>query len=458
MSDHPPPGDQPRRPDLSAERSETSRPAAGPRRFGVGTLVRWALLLFVGVILGRFFLSGDNASAPPEQAASPDPAAPVRQARGGASSPGGQGAPAADSVETATIEAIRLRQLATVRAERTQLIATAAEAVSALDAWNGAVDAWRKATAELLTGDSGKTVAADRELVKRYRALSEQPTPSADSVRATKELITAQVGPLNLAQENPNDGSAVPGDLRPLLEKSLKDARDGRKTCEQRTDELRAVMADAQASGKAGSATLAEALDRLRIDEARARAAFLATRREEAQKKGDEAIAEEQAKQDAVAKAQELIRLKELGVIQKKTDEERLVREKKDAELERQRAFVRSPEGRRQIDIYLQPYVNPGYAQPTSILGSGADRLTTKGPVSLARLQSAALLNDDMKSLFMLAFFANTPVNDRPHWQLDSPLLTPAHLSASTVEFVKSAQALLRDYGEAMVEEGLLSK
>ena len=92
------------------------------------------------------------------------------------------------------------------------------------------------------------------------------------------------------------------------------------------------------------------------------------------------------------------------------------------------------------------------------MLGAGADRLTKKGPVSLTRLRTAATLKDDVRGLFTLAFVANTPLNDRPHWQLDSPLLTPGNLSASTIEFVTAAQTLLREYGDAMVEEGLLAK
>ena len=179
---------------------------------------------------------------------------------------------------------------------------------------------------------------------------------------------------------------------------------------------------------------------------------------QEAEKKGDEAIAEEQAQQAATAKAQELIRLKELGAIQKKADEERLVTEKKEADLNRRRAFVRSAEGRRQIDTYLQPFITPGYTQPTSVVGIGAEKSTKKGPVSLSRLQAAGLLKDDVRTLLVLALVVNTALNDRPHWTLDSPLLTPATLSPSTIEFLKSAQSLLRDYGDAMVEEGLLSK
>ena len=447
MSDTPRPEEQPRRPDLSAGQTparEQGRSAGTPPRFSVGKVVRWAMIVLLAVLFGRFFLGRDNpAPAPVAQ----DEVAPTP----------GKGAPGKEvSVEQATIEAIRQRQIASVRLQRSEIISLEEEVEKALDVTDSRVQTFKTLMASLLTGEPAKKVAANQALVKRYLAVSEQPLPPTESGAKAKQLLAEAVEPLKAAQTNSADATAVPEDLRQRLEKQLKAARDSALAYEKLTEELQAIIADAP--GEAGKKTLEEAAHEVKLEEARQRAALVAARREEVRKKGDEAIAEEQAKQEAVAKTAELKRLKELGEVKKKTDEERRVTEKKEAELNQRVAFVRSAEGRRQIDTYLQPFTAPGYTQAIAVLGGRTDRSTKKGPMSFSRLQTAGLLNDDVKSLFFLACVANSGVNDRPHWQLDSPMVSPATLSPTTIEFLKNAQSLLRDYGDAMVEEGLLSK
>ena len=316
--------------------------------------------------------------------------------------------------------------------------------------------------ASLITGEAGKKVAANPALVKRYLAVSEQMLPAANAGGKAKQALAEIVEPLKAAQANAADVSAVPEDLRPLMEKHLKAAQEAALAYEKLTDELQAIVADAPA--EPGKQTLEEAVRQVKLDEARQRTQMIEATREEARKKGDQSLAEEQAKQEASAKAAELARLKEVGKIQEETAAKRLAAAKEAANLDQQqvvlqqkRAFVRSPEGRRQIETYLQPFIAPGYAQPAEQYWGPVDKTTKKGPVSLSRLRTAGALSDDVKGLFNLGRAANHDGNDRPHWQLEA-LLADYKLSPRTIEYLKAAQTLLVEYGDAMIEEGLLAR
>jgi len=113
------------------------------------------------------------------------------------------------------------------------------------------------------------------------------------------------------------------------------------------------------------------------------------------------------------------------------------------------------------VDRYLKPFTAPGYLQPK--VGSNAwttERTVEKQPVSLSRLKKSGALEDTMKGLERLFIFGGgkNPAlnNSRPlgafpqYWayRLNKP---------DVLEAVKRAQELLRDHGQALVEEQLLS-
>jgi hypothetical protein len=97
-----------------------------------------------------------------------------------------------------------------------------------------------------------------------------------------------------------------------------------------------------------------------------------------------------------------------------------------------------------------------GFTQPEA-WGKWATpkKVATEGPVSLSALRSAGCLNPDLDGQFGLACFMINSTQDRPRWgmQTDASLWSP-----DQQRFVIRAQQLLNEYGEAMVDEGLLAK
>ncbi|TWU62565.1 hypothetical protein V7x_43000 [Crateriforma conspicua] len=115
------------------------------------------------------------------------------------------------------------------------------------------------------------------------------------------------------------------------------------------------------------------------------------------------------------------------------------------------------------VDVkrYLQPFTAPGYLQPKSDRNAwDTERTVDAKPVSLARLKRLGALDDTMEGLERLYIFGGgkNPVlnNSRPLGSF--PQYWAQHLSKPEVQrAVKRAQQLLRDHGQALVEEQLLS-
>lgn len=113
------------------------------------------------------------------------------------------------------------------------------------------------------------------------------------------------------------------------------------------------------------------------------------------------------------------------------------------------------------IKQYLQPFTAPGNLQPKSDRNPWNVEVTSdEKPVSLARLKRLGALEDTMEGLERLYIFGggkNPGVNNpRPlgsfpqYWALE--IRKPEVLAV-----LKRAQKLLRDHGQALIEEQLLS-
>lgn len=135
-------------------------------------------------------------------------------------------------------------------------------------------------------------------------------------------------------------------------------------------------------------------------------------------------------------------------------------REQKELQAKAARAEVLRRE-MRDVKRYLQPFTAPGYLQPKNDSNAwDTERTADAKPVSLARLKRLGALENTMEGLERLYMFGGgkNPVhhNSRPlgsfpqYWA--QKLNKPDVLSA-----VKRAQQLLRDHGQALVEEQLLS-
>jgi hypothetical protein len=78
-----------------------------------------------------------------------------------------------------------------------------------------------------------------------------------------------------------------------------------------------------------------------------------------------------------------------------------------------------------------------------------------KAPMSLGRLASIGALNDSVEGLKRLVAVGANRKLPEPKWHIQS---MPNSWSDDDREFLRTAQQLLRDYGAAMVDKGLLSQ
>lgn len=113
------------------------------------------------------------------------------------------------------------------------------------------------------------------------------------------------------------------------------------------------------------------------------------------------------------------------------------------------------------VKRYLQPFTAPGYLQPNSDRNAwDTERTVDAKPVSLARLKRLGALDNTMEGLERLYIFGggkNAVLNNsRPLGSF--PQYWAQHLIKPEVRnAVQRAQQLLRDHGQALVEEQLLS-
>ena len=149
--------------------------------------------------------------------------------------------------------------------------------------------------------------------MKQFRAVSEQPLPSAAIATDSKNVLSDLRSHIDAAQENPSDASSTPPTFVSSLRTMLKEARDAKTAYERANAELQTIISEAQASGTTATLTLREAVQKLKQGEARARASLIVATVDDAQKKIDLAIAEERANQEATEKGMELKRIQAVG-------------------------------------------------------------------------------------------------------------------------------------------------
>ncbi len=113
------------------------------------------------------------------------------------------------------------------------------------------------------------------------------------------------------------------------------------------------------------------------------------------------------------------------------------------------------------VERYLQPFTAPGYLQPNSDSNPwDIERTADAKPVSLTRLKRVGALEDTMEGLERLYIFGggkNPTVNNRRPLGLFPEYWAQKLSKPDILQAVKRAQQLLRDHGQALVEQQKLS-
>lgn len=346
----------------------------------------------------------------------------------------------AQSIETATAASIQRQQLAAGKVKQRQVIALYDELARALDAWEGELAAWQKAGPVLLKNEAGKRIAADETLTRQFRALLAQELPTRDQLAAARTAAADLVAPVREAEKDPNDASFPNDGIVKGLDDIRSQARKSRDELRQATEQVQAILA--KAGGAAGQKPLQEVIAAQTREDAEARSAAITAAVMKADEKGTKRIAEEKANAALAQKEQQAESIR--------VEAERQAQAAKMATL---RKKARSQEVRK----YLAPFLAVGFSQPHHAGGNDVifDKTGDEGPMSLTRIRNVGGLDKGGNGVQTLAWIGSSLYNDRStKWNFNVAL---NGLSSDSIRFVKTAQDLLNELGEALVEEKMLA-
>lgn len=113
------------------------------------------------------------------------------------------------------------------------------------------------------------------------------------------------------------------------------------------------------------------------------------------------------------------------------------------------------------VNKYLSPFISPGYLQPNSDRNAWVTERTVEAkPVSLSRLKKLGALENTMKGIELLYMFGGgkNPIHNNSRPLGAFPQYAAQRLrKPEIIQPLERAQELLRDHGQALVEEQLLS-
>jgi hypothetical protein len=364
--------------------------------------------------------------APPVAAAGPDEERDIERA-------------AAASGATAT--SVLQQQLVDGKARQRRAIATYVEVKRALDEWADELAAWQNTGPPLLTSDAGKRIAADATLTRRFRAVFDQERPTSEQLAVARAAASDLISPIQEALSNPDDASLPNEVIVKALREIQGQVRKARDELRTATEQVRAMLA--QAGPGAGPKTLEEVITAQALKDAEARTTLNLAEVKKGEEDGTRQIAEEKAKAALAAKKREAESIRAEDEKQAQAARMALLRQK-----------ARSPDVRR----YLGPFLASGFSQPKTGGSHGVifDRFGDEGPMSLSRIRNAGGLDKGERGLMTLHRIASSQYNDRTvKWNFG---LFLSEFSPDSMRFIKTAQDLLIELGDALVEEGMLAK
>lgn len=482
MSTHADNSGPPQQPELSqALAAPTNQPGSSKRRLpSIATLFQWTCILALGLFIGRSFMN-ESEKAPAggtKQLAQEGPQLVITERKPSVPPPGQVNAPRNPALLNSDMASVLLPHTAEeqaaltklsrahARSARQNLIDLAEDTKTNLERCQAELRHLNDARKTIFSDEVGKKVAASRDLVSKVRAVLKQEVALPTiAITELKAQVSDIILPLQAAQSDPNSDMSPPGSFKDTLNETLTKACDATEAYTKLASELDAIIDEAKTlAEKPAAIGLKFAIEQLNRDDARRRVEKVTKAYDDATNAGDDNIAKEKAAQIAATKKRELDALIAEGIEKKKRDEAEIAARLAKEKLERELVYIRSPEGSHRIQNYLQPFIAPGYSYPQAQQDGSAGSISSvkdskKGPVSLSLLISLGALNDTKEGLIAISRSANNSYNDRPRWQVEDAYLTPFYSwRPRTIEFLKTAQGLLRDYGNAMVEDGLLAK
>ena len=358
---------------------------------------------------------------------------------------------------------VREDALAVATARSAEAAGQLREAEQAVAELGAAERAFQTLREELLSGESGRRIAArpqSLQAVESYLADAEPlRDPSAQTLASRPEALAE---PIREAAASPTP------DYRPsaAITEQIASIEITAAAARQRLTDLTQLLrraADAAANEAPAATTLRAALDERRLDRV-ARTAFenaaaLQRQRDETARKhaqlnreaerrlADQRLAAMRAESERRQEEQRLLAEK-----QRKVEEDRIARERAaQREAEAKRAFERA---RGEITKYLVAFTGDGTTQ------RGPNAPARPGPMSWGYLQSSGALADTTAGMEKFAQLLNPYTNARsPHaWANHMFYFKSKYWDKKDMSFHYRAQELLREHGEQMMKAGLLAE
>lgn len=272
----------------------------------------------------------------------------------------------------------------------------------------------------LLTDATGRKIANNPALVEQFKSLQKKERPPLDEIDVIGEQLDILLEPLESVSL-----SNVSTDLVSKIDELGREIRQKLGPIEQDLRLLNSLVGAASSQDPADE-TLQRHLDQLHQRQA-------------------------QAKLEQVAAEEERLRQEQLFLDQQAKDEEA----KRQREYDRLRREALSP----QVLSLLAPLVTPDYTQPRQITGLMAhgEKSPKKEGVSLTRLKSLGVLDQNEIGMKKLALLNTRKWTSRPRWQMEYNAPEPGLWTAQQFEMIRKTQEYLIKYGDILAQEKKLA-
>jgi len=444
MSNSDPHGEPPRRPSFDAGPGRS----ASPR--GTSFFIHIALLVIGAVICLRVFWGIYSTSLSP--VVPPQDQATTKV--GVATNPPAQNADAATSAATAALQVTAAEAASTLSAAKSQqreFLNHSELLTGLLDQWQASLDKWNQDFASLATQDAGSPLAATPESVKRFRAVYLQERPSQVRLDQVRELLEQLSRDVTDAWPTPDSLYLPSASAFTQIQSLGEEAKAAIAAYRSAIAQVVALERQAKQQGLTSDQSLREALAAQEQVEQLAAVDKARERFDKAQHDADERVAV--AKEEAIRVAGEVEARKIMDAANaartRQTEEEELHKQEqaKNARLNKMQREMSD------IQKHLRPFITKGYAQP-----GNTDNIQTGDslPMSLSKLTALGALQDGREGMEKLMRCA-TVNNDRDHGSFPQYLGGERGWQQTNKEFLKRAHQLLTEYGDLLVEKGLLS-
>ena len=443
MSSSDPSGEQPSRPSFDSGPGRSTAPR------GAGFFVQMAMLGIGAAICLRIFWGIYSTPAAPGVRHDQAAAAPSSALK-----PPAQNSVAATSDATATLKASAAEaasNLSAAKVQQREFLNHSERLAGLLSEWQASLDKWNKDFASLATQDGGSALAATPDSVKSFRAVYLQERPSQARLDQVRELVEQLSHDVADASKDP-ESLYIPSSTAIAQLQSLgEEVKAAKSAYRSAIAQVEALQTQAKQQGLTSDRSLRDAIAALEQAEQLATIDKFRERFEKAQHDADERVAA--AKEEAIRVAGEVEARKIMDAASaaksRQLEEEELHKQEQAKNVRLNKMQREMPE----IQKHLRPFITNGYAQP-----GNSDNVQTGEsiPVSLARLTAFGTLKDGRDGLEKLMRCA-TVNNDREHGEFPQYLGGDRGWQQTNKEFLKRAQQLLNDYGDLLVEKGLLS-